>query len=982
MTTVLADINNLQDRFATCGVVILTPSILTSLIPPGRNGNPSFPMLRYMVLGGETVSQSLLTAWYPRGSSWVILNEYGPTESTCGVSIGRFDYDETLQVFNNQLLGAPIPGCTVLLRADDGREITSPGEEGEIVIGGVGLAQGYWRDPERTVERFINWKTGRYYRTGDRGKWLRRPSGELGILFQGRNDRVVKNRGFLVNLEADVDGAVSGSDLAHTFHVSNLFTVMDNGCMCMLLSPSNVDVSGLKAAMTKRLPAYQVPDRIVAVSKLPLGRTRKVDPKAVLATFRQLHQSTGPHIDAGSAHQSREPWEDRVISVVSEILGLPRLLSPSEKFLEVGGNSLAAVAISSRCKQMGMPVQPRDILLCKSIGGVLDIIRQQRAKVTPHVAAAELVETQRAGPMTRTQRALLYASEISPGASIIQVFFSFAPSEIPRLKQAWGTVLQSESIFRTTFDTVKNSQVINDAAFSFSWEEVSVAEGEDPATVSRRAPVSTDVGTSFRIFSSSKTCQLVWTIHHALVDGYSAGLILQKVGAALAKGERSPQCRPFLQVIHEIEQCQKPLSGEAAVFWAQQRSEVPNPASKLELLPVPKQRRSLTDVREMNSTIGGSLGVGTEEILQLARDLGVTPVSLFYVAWTILLAHYTGSMEVIFGAVLSGRETTVLGIETTVGPLVSTVPMRIRLQKSEPFADLTRRVFSKLHSVSLYQWLYDDQELCSFHTAIASQQNLPAHPFQAELESVYETTTVPITLLIQDDWSFLLNYRTDKYSRSQACQLAESFRGIFQAIVKPSVQLNSCLSGAMTEAARLQLLRFGNVFSELAFADTTMQTMLDVFDRTVQEYGELTAVEKGSIAVTYRELDRSSTKLAKRIAQSITLGDVVALHATRCINWVIGILGIIKAGAAYCPLDGNLPVGVRNDLFNRSGATLFVAPSRHGLLFAPSSARTLLVIDDVLEAPDSPEIPVFPRDPHALAYVCFTSGSTGKPKGE
>ncbi|KAK5656406.1 hypothetical protein OQA88_4787 [Cercophora sp. LCS_1] len=859
-TVVLADPDTIRHHFSTCAFAVLTPSILKSLVPPGRGIGEAYEKLRTVVLGGETASQDLLSAWHPPSAPWTMRNEYGPTEATCSVLSGRFEYNDSLGRLENKLLGKPFAGAVVKLRDDDGNEVTEAGAEGEIFIGGPCLAHGYWRDPVRTAERFVNWRGKRFYRTGDRGRWheVQRER----IYFLGRRDRTVKNRGFLVNLETDVDQALLGSELARSSGVSGVYTVIVGGYMCMLVSPENLDVAELRNSMAQRLPRYQVPDRIATVQALPLGRTGKIDPNAVKNIFLASSEPCQA-MEAGEPYEVLEAWENDLLMRISDILGLPRRVRLDEHFVNLGGNSLTAVSISSFLRSFGARIRPRDILLCGSIRELISICRQNRQENEEQTRIPTLsYDTPRTGPMTKAQSQLLYASNTTPGTGIIQAFFTFPTDHLPALKRAWKATLESESIFQMVFDLPQRTQSLDEKSVGFSWDETVLEDGADLEAASFQAQFPPEVCTSFHVFSFQGTSRLVWSVHHALVDGVSASLILRKVGA-----------------------------------------------------------------------------------------------------------------------VLSGRDAMVTDIDSTIGPFICTAPLRIRLDKSSSIEKIAREIFSEVHSLALYQWLPDEDKSEVPGTAVASQQNFPKHPFENELGHVRETSAVPLTLLAENNWSFRINYRTDMYTKAQASQLAESFGSIFRSMAEPRANVAACLREAIPQVERYRLLKLGNAFSSETSVKETTTTILDVFDSTVRDYGYLPAVEKGDTVLTHTELNLASDKVARMIARHVAPGEVVGLHATRSESWIVGVFAILKAGAVYCPLDEGLPSEVRCDLFERSGATLFMTLTWDELRFAPVPAPPCLVVEDILKNPEGPDLPLFPRAPHALAYICFTSGSTGKPKG-
>lgn len=384
------------------------------------------------------------------------------------------------------------------------------------------------------------------------------------------------------------------------------------------------------------------------------------------------------------------------------------------------------------------------------------------------------------------------------------------------------------------------------------------------------------------------------------------------------------------------------------------------------------------------------------QLQELAHRLQVTPVTLFYVAWAVLLAKYTGSTQVVFGVVLSGREVSVRDIESAIGPLISQ-KLRVSVDSDASINDLARKVFSDLHSHMRYQWILDnaddeapESDDQSIHTAVVSQRGFPTHPFKDELQDVVAITTIPNSLLIQEDWSFKINYLTDRYTHANMARLAESFNNVLCSMITGRLpRVGSCLQAALPLSQELRLLEFGNAFSKDTMIDTAgTETMVDLFQKVVRQNGDLVAVAKGDRTITYRELDLATTKVARRIAQQgAAPGQVVALHVgtdARSTGWIIGIFALLKAGAVYCPLDRDLPCEMRRDRFERAEAGLFLTCTRDEFDFAPVTGAVCLAVEDILlEEPllDAHPLPLWNRDPQALAYICFTSGSTGRPKG-
>lgn len=209
-TLILADPPTLEAAAKTCHILPLTPSILSSLDPEA-----GFDRVEKIFLGGEAPPEPLIQAWYSPHRR--VYNSYGPTETTCTVLMRELVAGLPITI------GYPIPYSTVSLLDAEGLESL----EGEICISGSGLALGYFGDPERTASSFVKLNGQKLYRTGDYGKHTKN-----GIRFCGRKDSMAKNRGFLINLEGDVEPALLSFE-----KVTRATACMVNGKLIAFVTP-------------------------------------------------------------------------------------------------------------------------------------------------------------------------------------------------------------------------------------------------------------------------------------------------------------------------------------------------------------------------------------------------------------------------------------------------------------------------------------------------------------------------------------------------------------------------------------------------------------------------------------------------------------------------------------------------------------------------------------------------------------------------
>lgn len=274
---------------------------------------------------------------------------------------------------------------------------------------------------------------------------------------------------------------------------------------------------------------------------------------------------------------------------------------------------------------------------------------------------------------------------------------------------------------------------------------------------------------------------------------------------------------------------------------------------------------------------------------------------------------------------------------------------------------------------------------------LATQYDMPKlnYEFAAPIKkpTIRECSDIPLSVLIEEDMSVRFLYHSDHYSELDIQRLAKNYRNILHALLEPGATVETCSRKMLSPEDRHALYLYGNALSPSTFATESSETVLTMFEEMASRHPLHTAIEKGTNSLTYQELDAAATRLARSISRLAQVGDVVCLHADHSINRIIGIISIFKAGMTYCPLDKVQPPEVRSDIYTRSGATLFLAPSHRQLKYAPKAASRSLGIDSALQIDDDDDAgngwcrKGALADPKSIAYICFTSGSTGKPKG-
>ncbi|KAE8152948.1 hypothetical protein BDV25DRAFT_169719 [Aspergillus avenaceus] len=689
-------------------------------------------------------------------------------------------------------------------------------------------------------------------------------------------------------------------------------------------------------------------------------------------------------------------------------------------FVQNGGNSLSAVDFVSRCKKLGVSLPMASILSSTNLHVLFtDLLPSKSNPITiadpsddsdnlsnpssstggsprattpissnvstsaedDYLTQGSALTKHATDRLSEMQASLLHGSLKSPGTNIIYHYETYRTDVIPVLKEAWKTVIQGEPIFQgSLLDGSADNQKY------FTWSEVTV-DSEPEYRKEIQALWLKSVSSSFRVVhwkrSPPATSQstLIWAVHHALVDGYSAMLLFCKVRRAITGLPIVPG-PSFSDVEESIRRWRQEHKSEGDGYWAGQATQLEKAQGEL-LLPTPRLEGTsgVTESEEVYVTPS----VSTAQLHCVAKRLGVTLSTFYYAAWSLVLSLYTDSSSVVFGAVLAGRNLPLEGVDEVVGPLVNTLPLCLTLDRQQSAQDFLKALFSRMVELAEYQWTTPDNGyIRNFSSAMAMQVPGPeCRDGVSPLEPPYtrQTTDVPLSINILADGAARFVYHTSQYSRMDIVRVGEYFQRALQLLLRPHRPMDECLQGLLGCVDLQTLMGFGNCGSALTTTVAIKDDLATLFESAASHNPMDVAVQKGDCTLTYQELDTYAGRVAATLKGYIRDGEVVCLHADRSVNWIVGIMGILKAGGVYCAVDKALPQEARETIFSASGSHLFLVPSLSDQSVCPTSCDRLLAVEDLVKNEDAL---VAQRDsprPHTDAYLCFTSGSTGKPKG-
>ncbi|KAK1954556.1 acetyl-CoA synthetase-like protein [Colletotrichum sublineola] len=703
----------------------------------------------------------------------------------------------------------------------------------------------------------------------------------------------------------------------------------------------------------------------------------------------------------------------------------PETIDKSANFTSHGGDSISALRFAMECRNRGVSVPVDAVLSSPSIAHILQQCRQISTTLsTPsstdnrqHFHGNDAVDylsaqtadlcgaDETAHELSETQMSLVHGSMETPGTNIIYYCEVHLPHHINRLKEAWKQVSKAEPIFSTTYLSPEDARPIRPR---IHWREFVVSEWSayQGALSAARGPglpwpdntggIDFDLRFTLLQYEASSPAEsqtaVIWAVHHALIDGWSAGILVRKVHA-VASGHVVKPGPSYASLLSLRQQLRLSRKAEGDAFWAQQKDKLAVARDELLLERITAGAGTRASGRDPHIEIR----LSTEEhacLMAAAQSCAVTPAAFFYSAWAICLGLYTDSNNVVIGTVMLGRNLGLPGIFEAIGPMFNTIPLQVDLCWEAQARDLVKDVFDRMQRLSRYSWTTPDNgfrpRTGNVMAMTSSLQSWVEGSGCIGTPSFWHTSNLPLNAVFKDDASSMtLQYSADRYTRSAMVGLADLFRTSLMTLCQTEATLSS--ADLVLKSCGENLGRIGNWNSPTTTASSVTEDLVTLFERAVASHPSALAIVQGGHEISYTELEVLTGQVAQVLADIIAPQEVVAVHADGSMNWIIAIYGILRAGGVYCPLDKTYPQHYRDSLFAASTARIFLATNADSVSWRPATAKTVLDVADVLEsrgaaaqylsaAPTSYPSREKPQC-QDIAYLCFTSGSTGKPKG-
>jgi amino acid adenylation domain-containing protein/non-ribosomal peptide synthase protein (TIGR01720 family) len=985
---------------AQAGATVMqaTPAFWHGLLESDPGGLRGLTML----VGGDVLSGSLSGELRDVGRR--VVNLYGPTETTIWSTImdlgGRAD--------EMPPIGRPI-GNTRLYVLDGGMQPVPAGVAGELYIAGAGVARGYRGRPGLTAERFVpdpfGDPGGRLYRTGDLVRW--RADGVLDFL--GRIDAQVKIRGFRIE-PGEIEAALRRHpDVAGAAVVARQDGTGSKHLVAYVVAAADraVAAATLRAHLAQSLPDYMVPAHIVQLSRLPVTPNGKLDRRALPAPDPAA---------ATHGRAPRTPREDILCAVFAEVLGRDRV-GIDDDFFALGGHSLLVTRLASRIgAALGTSVAIRDLFEAPSVEALtrrLDDGAAARPALGRRERPAEI-------PLSFAQRRLWFLDRLegpNPTYTIPIALRLAGALDTAALEAALADVVARHESLRTVFPELEGAprQVILDPdAAPPRLAMVQVSEeglGEALAAAARQSfDLSADIPLRAHLFVlGARQHVLLLVLHHIAVDGWSLAPLARDLAAAYrarCRGE-APDLPPLPVQYADYTLWQSEVLGREddpdslvarqLAFWTAALDGLPDQLD----LPIDRPRPAVSHYR------GDAVPVRIDPALHarlagLARDNQASLFMVLQAGLAALLTRLGAGTDIAIGSPIAGRTDSAL--DTLVGFFVNTLVLRTDTAGNPSFRELVRRV----RAADLSAYAHQDLPFERLVEVLNPARSMARHPlFQVMLGfennadlgfDVPELTAnlEPVaTAATKFDLAFVLGeqrrpdgtpagidgiveFDTDLFDRASAEALARRLIRVLEAATDGPGRAIGDLDILAPEERRIILGEWNDTARAIEPA-----TLLAQFAARDAAAPDAVAVMLDAQSLSYRQLDQRANQLAHYLRElGVGPETIVGLCLERSLDMVIGLLGILKAGGAFLPLDPAYPPERLAFMVEDSGTGVLITHRALDERLPADTVRTVRLDTDgpaICRRPES--APAAPVHPDNIAYVIYTSGSTGTPKG-
>ncbi|GEL05492.1 non-ribosomal peptide synthetase [Rummeliibacillus stabekisii] len=1004
LTLHLIDKENMLDTKELLAVIQKNKIDLMWLTAPFFNqlineNNALFESVKTLIVGGDVLSTQHINMAMESSPNLQIINGYGPTENTTFSTA----YKIPKSIPKNIPIGKPISNSKAYVVNSNTSELLPIGQIGELWVGGQGVARGYLNQENLTKEKFIDdpfSKNGRVYKTGDLAYW----DEEGNLEFCGRIDNQVKIRGYRIEL-GEIEAAIRNHEQVNEALITQMIDGIEDVLCAYYVSKEKLKEEEIRNHLIECLPDYMVPKYLIRIDMMPLNKNGKV-------AKEHLPLPSFDDIDV-DGHQELTDTQNKLVDIWKSILTDSVNFRINDSFFSIGGHSLKAITLLAKInKEFNVNFSMKDIFKLQTVEALSNKI--DNMKTSKKYSYIVPTEAKSSYPISLTQKRLFILNEIYPNQKVYNIPVCYKlnqPLDVVRFERCLNDLVERNEILRTTFKMENNQpvQIVHEDA-KITVETVALSSTQlDHYTENFMHNFDLAKLPLFRVEYvevDREECYLYMDFHHIILDGLSINFYLHQLFNMYMEKDVAVQHIQYKDYATWLStQEVKDSIEEKSEYWLKHIGDEP-PILELSL----DKQRPVVQTFE-GKTIHFEIAPLLEKKLRsFAKQYQTTPFTVMFSAFNILLSKYTRQEDIIVGTTVSGRNHP--DIDEMLGMFVNTLAIRSFPEKEktfERFLHETHDLLIKSYENQEYPFeeLVDRLEINRsidrnpLYNVMFSMNNIASKKYKFDnlcLDPVsmnYPFSKVDLTMFMnegEDYLSFSIEYSTSLFYEETIQQLGNHYTQLLESILAKAYSEIKELRIITPAEEKTLLLDFNDTKAEYAQEKFIHQ----LFEEKVNEYPDVLAIEGPLENVTYQSLNSRANQLAhflymNKITQT---NEYVAIMLDRSPDMITSVLGILKAGLAYVPIDPSWPIDRIKHIITSLGVKEIVTNPSYvdSLRELELSTTILLSVSDAtnfgkgvighnkLEMLPTTNLKL-PQYEDLNAYVIFTSGSTGQPKG-
>ena len=974
----LLDPISLQNYIDTNKITILW--LTSPLFNQLSTSNPYiFSNVKYLLTGGDTLSPSHINLVMEKNPNLKIINGYGPTENTTFSTCFNIKEKYT----DNIPIGYPIANSTCYI-VNNEYKLCPIETIGELIVGGDGVSRGYLNAKELTKEKFISNLFGekRLYKTGDLVKWL--PDGS--ISFIGRADNQVKIRGNRIELNEINSKILEFENIKEC--VCLVKEINDEKVICAYyVENSKISVNELRKFLRHSLPSFMIPSYFISLPKMPLNANGKIDKKLLPEPKTSEHETK-------DIIKPRNSIDEFLVKTLKNLLEISEI-SIDNSFFDLGGDSLNAINFCTIINQkFNVHLLIQDIFKNPIISELSDKISNLSSYKIDSIKKIKKAEFY---PTSAAQKRIYFSSMMSDtNSKVYNITGGIELSkkiDTKKVQNIFNELIRRHESLRTYFEVVDGNlvQKILDTAtinleifdgINKTKEEI-LNEFDKPFNLSKAPLIRVGV-------IDNRNYMILLSLHHIIADGTSLQILVDEF-CKLYNNEKISNLKYTYKdyTSYENNLLENDMK-ESKNYWI---TKFKNGTDTLNL--------PLSYTRPPLFTFNGAKiykkfdTKTTAQILNFCKTYNVTPYMILLSAFYILLNKYSNNTEITVGTPIANRNLP--DISNIVGMFVNTLAIKSEINTKDTFL----KFLGEIKTTCLEAFSHQEYPFDELVKALDLPKNISRNPLfdvmftyqnngdpEINLNGITAKYFKPDTGISKFDLSLEIipneteleltfEYCTDLFNKKFIEELALHYITLVNNILQEPTKEIYLYKILTPEEENKIIIKYNN--TNLDFDRS--QTIISMFEKEVQQHPNKTAVIFGDQKLTYKELDEKSNQIANfLISQNITNTDIVGIMLNRCIEMLVCMIGILKIGSAYLPIDPEYPENRINYIITNSNVKYILTQNNlivenENCKYIDAKLDTSKIYTESISKPNTVELPT------DLAYVIYTSGSTGNPKG-